>query len=253
MGRRERWRCRHRGRSRPRRRPPAPRDRRIRRPGRMWCPIGSSPRSTFRGRTTWARRWTPALAWPAAGCVSCRCGPLIRAGGRCRCSSSTRPGRGRCRGRGRSFVGLPVRAPGRGPRRSVADSPVALTDELERLPPWALYGGAGVLAGGGYLLYRRRKATAATGPPAGSSGATSTMAYGASDQPSSIVPYYLTANPDQTTQGTAPPPVLGASVPGGSSATGSPIGGGVLPPIPPILPISPEPAPPPPPPPPPAP
>lgn len=133
---------------------------------------------------------------------------------------------------------------------------MALADTFDRLPPWALYGGAGLAAGGGYFLYRRRRQQQA-GAGAGaaqattaSSPATSSLDYGASAQQPSIVPYYLTSGQGQGSYGggrRSVPTPTGASVPGGSAATGTGAAGpagGVLPDIPPILPVSPTPPPP---------
>lgn len=118
---------------------------------------------------------------------------------------------------------------------------MALADtlSLDRLPPWALYGGAGLVAGGGYLLYRRRKAAAA-GAPAAAAPAPA-QSFDPNQQPS-LVPYYLTADQGQGTQGTGrqrptswprpavPPPATNVTGTSGGAV------GSVIPPIPPILP-----------------
>lgn len=119
---------------------------------------------------------------------------------------------------------------------------MAALDSLRRLPPWALYGGAGVVAGSGYLLYKKRKAAAA-GATSGTPTSLNVTAPLQTDsgQQAGVVPYYLTANPAATGGGwRQPPPPVGAAVPSGSSATGSTgTPGSVLPDIPPLLPISP--------------
>jgi hypothetical protein len=114
---------------------------------------------------------------------------------------------------------------------------VALAD-LERLPPWALYGGAGVAAGGGYLLYRRRRSgggTATLSPPA--APVQSALDLGAATQQPSIVPYYLTGGAGQngstTLRQRRPQTPVPAGIPPATGANPGP-----LPDIPPLLPIS---------------
>lgn len=128
----------------------------------------------------------------------------------------------------------------------------SIAGTVESLPPWALYGGAGVAAGGGYLLYRRRKAASASVPAATAAAAPaavqSALDLGAQTQQPSIVPYYLTANSPGTPNGATaatdqvkkrkPPKTIPASIP---SATGA--GTTTLPDIPPLLPVAPTAAP----------
>lgn len=118
---------------------------------------------------------------------------------------------------------------------------------LDNLPPWALYGGAGVVAGGGYLLYKKRHA-AADGAAAPSTAMSDLSAYSspasASGQQPSIVPYYLTAD-QQNPGGSAtmtqrkPPKTTPARIPPATGVSTP----ATLPDLPPILPVSPTPAP----------
>lgn len=122
---------------------------------------------------------------------------------------------------------------------------MAALDSLERLPPWALYGGAGLVVGGGYLLYKKHKAAAAGTAPSTAMSALSAYSSPASlsGQQSSVVPYYLTDQagiPASTTLTQRRPiQTIPAGIP---SATGvsSPT---TLPDIPPILPVNPPAAP----------
>lgn len=123
---------------------------------------------------------------------------------------------------------------------------------LRRLPPWALYGGAGVAGGGGYLLYRRRRAASSAAPVATQAAPVqSALDIGAQTQQSSIVPYYLT-DQSASSNGTnalpaigvpkkRPPKVTPAAIPSAIGATTT-----TLPDIPPLMPVAPT-APPPPP------
>lgn len=120
---------------------------------------------------------------------------------------------------------------------------MAITDTLDRLPPWALYGGAGVAVGGGYLLYRRRKASASGSAASSTAPAAvqSALDLGSQTQQSSVVPYYLTEQSGQQASTTMdqrrPPRTIPSSVP---SPTGVSSGSGAaqLPDIPPLLPPS---------------
>lgn len=121
---------------------------------------------------------------------------------------------------------------------------MALADtlSLDRLPPWALYGGAGVVAGGGYLLYRRRRsASGSSAAPSAAAPVQSALDLGAQTQQSSMVPYYLTDQSQQQGSTTMtqrrPPRTIPSSIPGSTGAS-SGSGAAQLPDIPPLLPPS---------------
>lgn len=120
---------------------------------------------------------------------------------------------------------------------------MALADTFRRLPPWAVYAGAAGVGGGAFLYWRRRKAAAGAATPAAATTPLNTTTDSTTGQGPSIVPYYLTADPNAGgTPPTAPPPVRRAQIPAGTSVatTTTPNGAGaVLPPIPPLLPVSP--------------